>query len=420
MKIKLALVLSLFVLWSLGSRAQLTLDSCINMAYDHFEYELQAEAYRSAADLAEKKTNTNWYPKLVLDGNATYQNENINIPVAAPGVESPNVPLNFNRLLLNFNQSIYDGSVTANKKKLEASKYSLLESQIETDKIRLKSKVISLYMSILLTKDQMEIIISKRSVVVDKLESLKGAEEYGATPMITIRSLQAELLSIDQQIIEIESSLSTLHSSLSEACGTEIVPSTAIERPQPIISLDNNVENRPEIQLLSLQIENYELQKGMVGTSRLPTLNAFGSFGGGLPGYNIFNNEVAFMGLVGLQLKWNIVDYGLAKNEKQILSLNQQISQMQQSRLRTQFISELKAAELEMAKMNRLLESDEEMIALRKEISQMKSAQLDEGVVTASEYLSELNMEEEALLNYKIHELKLILSQLNYLTIQGN
>ena len=420
MKIKSHLVLSVLVLWSISSQAQLSLDSCINMAYDHFEYELQSEAYRSAADLAEKKANTNWYPKFVLDGNATYQNENINIPVAAPGVESPNVPLNFNRLLVNFNQSIYDGSVTANKKKLEASKYSLLESQVETDKIKLKSKVISLYMSILLTKDQMEIISSKRAVVLDKLESLKGGEEYGATPMITIRSLQAELLSVDQQVIEVESTLSTLYSNLSETCGTEISPSTAIERPQPMVSLNNNVENRPEIQLLSLQIENYELQKGMVGTSRLPQLNAFGSFGGGLPGYNIFKDEVAFMGLVGIQLKWNIVDYGVAKNEKQILSLNQQISQMQQSRLRTQFISELKAAELEMAKMNRLLESDQEMIGLRKEISQMKSAQLDEGVVTATEYLSELNMEEEALLNYKIHELKLILSQLNYLTIQGN
>ena len=126
------------------------------------------------------------------------------------------------------------------------------------------------------------------------------------------------------------------------------------------------------------------------------------------------------MALIGIALKWNIVDYGLVKNEKQILSLNQQISQMQQSRLRTQFISELKSAEMEMAKMNRLLRSDQEMIELRKEISQMRSVQLDEGVVTSTEYLSELNLEEEALLNYKIHELKLILSQLNYLTIQGN
>ena len=93
---------------------------------------------------------------------------------------------------------------------------------------------------------------------------------------------------------------------------------------------------------------------------------------------------------------------------------------MQQSRLRTQFISELKSAELEIAKMNHLLQSDEEMIQLRKEISEMKSTELDEGVVSSTEYLSELNLEEEALLNFKIHELKLILSQLNYLTIQGN
>ena len=49
----------------------------------------------------------------------------------------------------------------------------------------------------------------------------------------------------------------------------------------------------------------------------------------------------------------------------------------------------------------------------------IKSVQLDEGIVTSSDYLIELNLEEEAILNAKIHELKLILSKLNYLTIQG-
>ncbi len=419
MKIRLIIIVSLFLLHGTSSSAQLTLDSCINMGYTHFEYEKQAQSYRSSSELAEKKINTNWYPKFVVDGNFTYQNENISIPVALPGAEAPAVPLNFNRLLVNFNQTIYDGSVTANQKKLEASKYSILEEKIESEKVQLKSKVISLYMSILLTNDRLEIIKAKKGVVEDRLKMMKGGEEFGTIPLINIRSLEAEILTIEQQVIEIESTLASLYSSLSEVTGSVIEPTNELIRPQPQVVFDYNVDGRPEIQLLNMQIENYELQKGMVKTSRLPKISAFGSFGAGLPGYDIFKDETAVMAMIGVGLKWNIVDYGLANKEKQILSFNQQISQMQQSRARTQFISELKSTELEIAKLNLLLESDQEMIALRREVSQIKSVQLDEGIVTSTDYLIELNLEEEAILNAKIHELKLILSQLNYLTIQG-
>ncbi len=419
MKIRLIIILSLFLLYGATSDAQLTLDSCINMGYTHFEYELQAQSYRSSAELAEKKINTNWYPKFVVDGNFTYQNENISIPTALPGMEAPAVPLNFNRLLVNFNQTIYDGSVTANQKKLEASKYSMLEEKIQTEKIQLKSKVISIYMSILLTNDRLKIIQAKKIVVEDRLKIMKSGEEYGTIPKINIRSLQAEILTINQQIIEIENTLAALYSNLSEVTGTVIDSNNELLRPQPQVTFENNVDGRPEIQLLTMQIENFELQKGMMKTSRLPKIMAFGSIGGGLPGYDIFKDEVSVMAMIGVGLKWNIVDYGLANKEKQILSFNQQITEMQQSRARTQFIGELKATELEIVKLNLLLESDQEMISLRKEVSQIKSAQLDEGIVTSTDYLIELNLEEEAVLNSKIHELKLILSKLNYLTIQG-
>ena len=131
------------------SQSSVSLDSCINWAYDHFAYEKQALAYRESAELADKNVRKNWTPKFVLDANATYQNENIELalPENIPGFESPTVPLNFNRVLINFNQAIYDGSVTANQRKLEESKYSILEQKIETEKIQVKSKVTGVYKS---------------------------------------------------------------------------------------------------------------------------------------------------------------------------------------------------------------------------------------------------------------------------------
>ncbi|MCK5704767.1 MAG: TolC family protein, partial [Cyclobacteriaceae bacterium] len=136
-------------------------------------------------------------------------------------------------------------------------------------------------------------------------------------------------------------------------------------------------------------------------------------------GYNIFKDEVAPMALIGIKLQWNIVDYGKVKNEHQILSLNQSITLSEQNRARSQFVTELKTQQQEVKKMQDLLAKDDQVITLRSEISKIKAAELENGTITSTDYITELNQEEEAKLNQKLHELKLVLAELNYLTIQG-
>ena len=418
-KLLLFLLMQMPMLTTLAQ--SVTLDSCIRWAYEKYEYEQQAAAYRLSAELADKNAVKNWYPTLLLDGSATYQNENITIPieVPVPGFEIPDVPLNFNRLLVQFNQTIYDGSMTAHKRKLEKSKYSILEKKIETEKVKIKSQVTGLYMSALLTSDNISLLQSKLKVVKERLKVLRSAGEYGAVPKVNIKSLQAEIMKIEQQIRETEHSRAALLVTLSEITGRNMSEIHELAKPDPVVAFDNNVDNRPEIQLLNMQIENYELQKDLTGVSRNPQINAFGSVGGGYPGYNIFKDEVSLMAMIGVGLKWNIIDYGKVKNEKQILTINQEIAYMEQNRARTQLLAELKSQQQEITKMKDLLERDNDIIALRTEISKIKASELDNGTITSTDYITELNLEEEARLNKAIHELKLILAELNYLTIQG-
>jgi outer membrane protein TolC len=400
----------------------ITIDSCIEWAYINFEYERQADAYRESAALADKNVVKNWYPKFLLDANATYQNENIELalPENIPGFTSPVVPLNFNRVLINFNQAIYDGSVTAHQRKLEQSKYSILEQKTETEKIKLKSKVIGIYMSILLTSDNIAILKSKKSVITERLKVLRSAMEFGTVTPVSIKSLEAETLKIEQQIIELNHTRKSLFLTLSELTGKEITESFELLIPSAKVNMNNNVESRPEIQLYNKQFENFEIQKKMIGTARNVQINAFGNIGAGYPGYNIFKDEISMMALVGLKLQWNIIDYEKVKNEKRILSLNQNITLSEQDRLRTQLVAELKTQQQEINKMQELLASDDQMVALRSEITKIKASELENGTITSTDYITELNLEEEAKLNQKIHQLKLILSKLNYLTIQGN
>ena len=65
------------------------------------------------------------------------------------------------------------------------------------------------------------------------------------------------------------------------------------------------------------------------------------------------------------------------------------------------------------------LESDAEIIALRKRISQLAASRLENGVSTATEYLIERNAEEQAVLQQQQHRLEWIFSQVRLNQILG-
>ncbi len=418
---KRAIVILALVLPFMGQAQPLTLDTCVQYAYRNFDYQKQTMAYQQAAELARKNANKGWLPKMVVDGTFTYQNEQITIPldIPVPGFEAPEAPLNINRLVVNFSQTIYDGSVSSAKKKLEQSKYAIEEEQLEVEKNQLKAKVIGLFMGIQLADESINLLESKKKVLNDRLKVLEGAAKYGGASSVNIKMLKAELLKVEQSMIEARHTRLSLVKSLGQLMGVELPSNQQFVTPNPQVAYENNVDNRPEIKLLNMKVENLELQKGMMTTTRYPKISAFGTLGAGSPGYDIFNDEIAFMGMVGLKLQWNIFDWNYARNEKQILSINQDIAIQQQNRARTQFLVELQKQQLEIEKQKQLIAQDEQLVKLRSEVSKIKAAELDQGSITTTDYLFELNAEEEARLNQKMHELKLILAKLNYLNIQG-
>jgi outer membrane protein TolC len=78
---------------------------------------------------------------------------------------------------------------------------------------------------------------------------------------------------------------------------------------------------------------------------------------------------------------------------------------------------ESKNAELESLKA--LIETDTELITLRKRITASAESQYQNGTITATEYLNEVNSERQAIVNYEIHKISLGLARIEYLNISG-
>jgi hypothetical protein len=73
----------------------------------------------------------------------------------------------------------------------------------------------------------------------------------------------------------------------------------------------------------------------------------------------------------------------------------------------------------EVSKLQQVLTSDDEIIALREKIKSTASAQLENGVINSTDYLREVNAEDQARQSKILHEIQLLLAQYNLKTTRG-
>ncbi|MCB0742154.1 MAG: transporter, partial [Chitinophagaceae bacterium] len=66
-----------------------------------------------------------------------------------------------------------------------------------------------------------------------------------------------------------------------------------------------------------------------------------------------------------------------------------------------------------------LIVSDQEIIALRKSVTDAAKAQLDNGVITANDFVKEVNAEDQARQNLLTHQIQLLQAKINYNTLAG-
>jgi outer membrane protein TolC len=163
-----------------------------------------------------------------------------------------------------------------------------------------------------------------------------------------------------------------------------------------------------------------EAGKELAARKRMPVLYAYGQTGYGKPGYNMLSGEWDFYYMVGAGLRWNIWDWDKSGRERQLLEQQQLILENQ----RSSFDKELEAlrvqeaANIKQYKKSMLLE--EEVLRLREEISSDAALKLENGTITATDYITELNKESISRINLAMHQVNLMKSYANYLNILGN
>jgi endonuclease/exonuclease/phosphatase (EEP) superfamily protein YafD len=80
----------------------------------------------------------------------------------------------------------------------------------------------------------------------------------------------------------------------------------------------------------------------------------------------------------------------------------------------------LQQQQSEINKMQELVALDEQIIQLREQVKQSAGAQLQNGIITASDFIREVIAAEAARQSLVLHQLQLLQAKINYITTTGN
>ncbi|MFT5754793.1 MAG: outer membrane protein TolC, partial [Flavobacterium sp.] len=230
------------------------------------------------------------------------------------------------------------------------------------------------------------------------------------------QTLEAELLKIDQQLIENDFQHIENIQNLASLTSTSILNNVELTRP-----IVDNIKNgnRPELALFDLQQQQIDQSKTIISKSNLPKLNAFGQAGYGNPGLNMLENSFQSFYMVGLKMNWNVFDWNKTKAEKQALDVAKEVVNSEKETFELNYSMQVKEIETQINKIEKIIEIDENSITLREKILKVSDSQLKNGVITTADYLVELTQLYDAKTNQKVHQTQLELAKVNYQIIKG-
>jgi outer membrane protein TolC len=408
--------LSLLFLVPFFAQAQqkMTLENCYSLVHKNYPTAKQITLLQQKSDYEVNALQTGKLPKIDLNAQGTYQNQVTTIP--NPLLE----PLNKDqyRATLDVNQLLYNGGLIDANSKLKEAQTKTQQQQVEVNLYQLKSKINQLFFSILLLQERKDLLITKQKQLDSKIKEVKSGIEFGAILPTSEKVLEAENLKIKQQLSEIQYDRIRLFENLSSLTYSTISETTLLEKP--VIATEKNTTiNRPELKYYELQDQQIEASKSILTKNNLPKVNAFGIAGYGNPGLNMIDNSLQPIFMVGLKANWTVFDWNKSKTEKEALFISADIIATEKETFLLNNNIQLQEINAEIQKSEANIATDTDIIALREYVEKSASSQLKNGVITASEYLTEFTNLYEAKNSQKIHEIQLELAKANYQVIKG-
>ena len=400
MKILRTLIIFLALPMAMMSQT-LTLDECQRLAQENYPLIKRYSLIEQTTGYTLQNISKGWLPQITASAQATLQSDVMSFPdsfkniMAQTGHELKGLSKSQYRVGIDLNQMVYDGGNISNQRKVAQLQGDVQKAQNEVDLYAIRQRVNDIFFSILLTDERLKVNEDLQALLEANLNKLSSMLRNG---LAMESDVSTELTSTRQSLCRM----------LSAFIGEDV---TNVSKPlsQSLIPSGNN---RPELRLLNSQLDLTEAQEKLLDTTLMPKLSVFAQGFYGYPGYNtfedMFSRKWSLNGMIGARLTWSISQFYTNKGDKAKLQLQRQ----QTENARETFLFNNNQQQMQqneaIEKYRKLMQDDENIVALRREVRQAAESKLAHGIIDTNALLQEINRENQAMIELATHEVEML------------
>ncbi len=385
----------------------LTVQQCRSLAVQQSPLQQKKLYAEGIAALQLRNVQSNSLPRIQFGAQASWQSDVFGLPFTFPGSDFPEIPKDQYRLSVDVAQRIWDGGSDKYLRRQREVEREIAAAQADVDMFQLREVVTDLFFGVLLLQESEAILTAAKTDLQNRLKQAEAAVAEGAALRTTADQVKIQIFKTEQQIAAANADQQALREVLSKWIGrgnTDYYFAPSEWSNQGLFP-----EKRPEYRLFDAQKSAAQLQKDRLRLLAQPRVEAFAQGGLGRPNpFNFFETGLEPFALIGLRAAWTPVDWGNRRRDAQVFDLQQKNVDAQrfafEQRLEAGAVQDFWALN---AKYREQLKQDEAIVTLQEDIVRRADAQVKNGVMTATDYLTQINLLTQARLAQKTHELQL-------------
>ena len=399
-----------------GARAQITLDDCRRLAREHYPEIRQYDLIRRTAGYTLSNARRAWLPQVSLSGQATWQTDVPGFPeqmtglFAGQGIEIPGLRKDQYRVQVEVSQTLWDGGASRADQAVAEAESAVSQGAVDVDLHALEGRVDDLYFGILLLDERVAQTKLTLGLLRSNLDKVRSLQRNGAAMQSDADAVEAELLTVEQQLAQVEASRESYRRMLELFIGEELA-GRALVRPD-VAEPASFEAARPELALFDAQAEKLAAQRRLVKSATRPRFGLFAQGYYGYPGMDYFEsmmaNDWSWNALVGFRMSWNFGAFYTKKNSLGKLRTAQR--QLDVQRDVFLFNTRLQTVEEsgDIARLRRALADDDRIVQLRRAVREAAESKLRNGVIDTNDLLRKITEEATAATARSAREIELV------------
>ena len=414
MNMKKRILVFAFTAISMSALGQ-TLEECWRAAEQNYPLIRQYGLIEKTTELTVANIRKGWLPQVSAQAQATYQSDVTAWPdemktmMTGMGIDMKGLKKDQYRVGIDVQQTVYDGGVISSQKTIAREQGNVQSAQTEVSLYAVRRRVNEMYFSLLMLEEQMVLNHDLQELLAGNERKLQAMVKGGTAAESDWQNVRAERLNAVQQATSLESQKRMLTAMLSTFCGMEM---KSLKKPEGTATQSQSSGQRPEMRLFDAQRQLADAQERGLNAALMPRLGVFAQGYYGYPGLNMFEDMMrhrwSLNGVIGARLTWNIGALYTRKNDKAKLQLQREMTESNREVFLFNNRLEQIQQQEEIARYQKLMADDEQIIALRSAVRKAAESKLAHGIIDVNDLVREINQENAARVQQSMHEIEML------------